>query len=54
MIEFLIILIAIGFGIVYFVRHPLVTLKYVGAGISLMLLGCIALIGLILLIIAIG
>ena len=54
MIEFLIVMLAIGFGVAYFVRHPLITLKYVGAGISLMLLGCLTIFGLLLLFLAIG
>jgi len=53
MIEFLIVLIAIGFGVAYFVRHPLITLKWMGAGIGLLLLGGLTILGLLLLFLAI-
>ena len=55
MIEFLIILLAVGFLTYYFVRHPIKSLKIAGAGIGLMLLGVltlVALIGLLVLLIS--
>ena len=39
MLEFFIIILLTGFIIYYLMRHPLRSLKYIGVGIGLMVLG---------------
>ena len=42
MIESLIIVLAVGFVVYYFIRHPLKSIKILAGGVALMLLGLVA------------
>ena len=49
MLEFFIVILLTGFVIYYLMRHPLRSLKYVGVGIGLMILGIAGITGAIVL-----
>ena len=46
MLEFLVVLLAVGFVTYYFFRHPVKFLKVAGAGVGLILLGGLVLLAL--------